>query len=167
MDHTENKGLKSMISDGTDLNITAVAGFLIFLFVSGVLVNLVLYGMYRGLDAWEEKQAAAPHPMAQHQLSGSAPSKSMGITQAEDNKRVIERIQGTYSVKDGPRLQVDDERDLNEMHRMEEPKLTEYMWVNKQQGVVQIPVDQAMKVIVQRGLPNVPSLKPAAVAAKK
>jgi|GEM_PF-5982384 len=152
--------------DGSDINIPAVAGFLVFLVVSFVLVNIFLYGMYRGMDTFAEKS----HPMAQHQDSQVA--KPMGITQAEDSKQIIQRIQNTYSLKDGPRLQVDDERDLNEMLRQEKPRLEEYNWINKEQHVVQIPVEHAMELLVQRGLPYVPAAKPAApvpvvVPAKK
>lgn len=158
MAHTENKNMNHGRgpADGTDINIPAVAGFLGFLVVSFVIVNTFLYGLYRGMDTFDEKS----HPMAQHQDSKIA--KPMGITQAEDNMQIIQRIQNTYSLKDGPRLQVDDERDLKEMHRQEAPKLEEYNWVNKEQHVVQIPVDRAMELLVKRGLPYVPAAKPSA-----
>ena len=164
MAHTENHGTGPSRgpADGTDINITAVMGFLVFLAISFVITNLVLYGMYRGLDVYDEKQQT----MNQHQESGVAESKSMGITQAENTTQIIQRIQNTYSVKDGPRLQVDDVRDLDEMHRAEEPRLNGYHWINQSQNVVQIPVEQAMDILVKRGLPNVPSPKPAAAAAK-
>jgi hypothetical protein len=158
MAHTEHKPMNNGRgpADGTDINIAAVVGFLGFLVVSFVIVNAFLYGMYRGMDTFDEKS----HPMAQHQDSQIA--KPMGITQAEDSKQVIQRIQNTYSLKDGPRLQVDDERDLNEMLREEKPRLEEYNWVNKEQHVVQIPVEHAMVLLVQRGLPYVPAAKPTA-----
>jgi len=160
MAHTEPHNTKNGRgpADGTDINMPAVVGFLAFLVVSFVIVNAFLYGMYRGMDMVDEKT----HPMSQHQDSGIV--KPMGITQAENTDAVIKRIQNTYSPKDGPRLQVDDERDLLEMHRMEEPKLHGYVWVNKDQHVVQIPVERAMEILVQRGLPNVPAAKPAAPA---
>ena len=167
MAHTENHGTGPTRgpADGTDIHIGAVLGFLIFLAISFVLTNLALYGMYRGLDVYDEKQQT----MNQHQESGVADSKSLGITQAESIKQSMQRIQNTYSPKDGPRLQVDDERDLEEMHRSEEPKLEGYHWVNQSQSVVQIPVDQAMEILVKRGLPYVPAQKPVApaVAAAK
>jgi len=162
MAHTENHGTGPARgpADGTDINIPAVLGFLVFLAISFLLTNLALYGMYRGLDVYDEKQQT----MNQHQESGVAESKSLGITQAESNSRIIQRIQNTYSLKDGPRLQVDDVRDLDEMHRSEEPKLNGYHWVNQSQNVVQIPVGQAMEILVKRGLPNVPATKPATAA---
>ena len=163
MAHTENHGTSPTRgpADGTDINIPAVLGFLAFLAISFILTNLVLYGMYRGLDVYDEKQQT----MNQHQESGVSESKSMGITQAESNTQIIQRIQNTYSLKDGPRLQVDDVRDLDEMHRSEEPKLNGYHWVNQNQDVVQIPVEQAMEILVKRGLPYVPAQKPAATTA--
>jgi len=43
--------------------------------------------------------------------------------------------------------------DLAAMRAAEEKALTTYGWVDQQKGVVRIPIDQAMKLTLQRGLP--------------
>jgi hypothetical protein len=56
----------------------------------------------------------------------------------------------------GPRLQTTPERDLQQFRADEDKRLNSYYWIDKQKGTVHIPIDQAMKKIVQTGLPGFP-----------
>ena len=49
-----------------------------------------------------------------------------------------------------PRLQIDAPEDLKKMREQEDSVLTSYGWVNKQEGIVRIPVERAMDLLVQR-----------------
>ena len=50
-------------------------------------------------------------------------------------------------------LQVNEPRDLAAQRAWESSLLTNYAIVNKDAGVVRIPVERAMEIIAQRGLP--------------
>jgi len=52
-----------------------------------------------------------------------------------------------------PRLQLSPPADLEAFRAGEETDLTTYGWVNKTAGVVRIPIDQAMDLLLQKGLP--------------
>lgn len=52
-----------------------------------------------------------------------------------------------------PHLQVSSGQDLKELHAREQGVLTQYRWVNKDTGVVGIPIDRAIELLSQRGLP--------------
>lgn len=52
-----------------------------------------------------------------------------------------------------PRLQVSSGQDLLELRAKERSALSSYRWINKDQGVVGIPIDKAIEVLAQRGLP--------------
>ncbi|HYL47537.1 MAG TPA: hypothetical protein VEU52_10955 [Candidatus Limnocylindrales bacterium] len=52
-----------------------------------------------------------------------------------------------------PRLQVHPRLDLEKYLDAENRTLTTYGWVDKQNGVVRIPVDRAMELLLERGLP--------------
>lgn len=52
-----------------------------------------------------------------------------------------------------PRLQVSPTRDLTQMRQAEETILNTYRWVDKDAGIVGIPVEQAIKILAERGLP--------------
>ncbi len=53
-----------------------------------------------------------------------------------------------------PRLQTNPRQDLSDLRSQEEQLLTSYGWVDKNAGLVRIPIDQAMKLTLQRGLPT-------------
>ena len=52
-----------------------------------------------------------------------------------------------------PRLQVAPARDWQQLHASQEQLLSSYGWVDKQAGVVRIPISRAMDVLAERGLP--------------
>jgi hypothetical protein len=56
----------------------------------------------------------------------------------------------------GPRLQTDPESDLRQLRTDEEKKLNTYYWIDKQKGVVHLPIDEAMKKLVETGIPGFP-----------
>jgi hypothetical protein len=60
-----------------------------------------------------------------------------------------------------PRLQETPALEMRKMREAEEAALTNTRWIDKQQGIVQIPIDRAMELIGQRGLPHWPAAKEA------
>jgi len=52
-----------------------------------------------------------------------------------------------------PRLQVAPEEDLKAFRNREEAELQSYGWIDKQTGVVRIPIERAMDLLVEKGLP--------------
>jgi hypothetical protein len=61
-----------------------------------------------------------------------------------------------------PQLQTDPAADLKRFRANEEAELNHYGWIDRQKGIVRIPIEQAMELIVQRGLPT---RKPGSVDA--
>jgi hypothetical protein len=56
----------------------------------------------------------------------------------------------------GPRLQTDAAGDLQKFRADEERRLNTYYWMDKQKGIVHIPIDQAMKKLAATGAPGFP-----------
>jgi len=52
-----------------------------------------------------------------------------------------------------PRLQAKPRLELLEMRAEEDAVLQSYGWVDRDKGVARMPIDEAMKIVVQRGLP--------------
>ncbi len=52
-----------------------------------------------------------------------------------------------------PRLQISPPEDLKEMRAAEDVALNSYGWVNRQTGIVRIPIDRAIGLLADRGLP--------------
>ena len=55
-----------------------------------------------------------------------------------------------------PRLQSNPSADLEKFRRQENEILNSYGWVNRTTGIVRIPIEHAMELVVQRGLPPAP-----------
>jgi len=56
----------------------------------------------------------------------------------------------------GPRLQVHPEADLAAFRSRENEILDGYAWVDKEKGIARIPVEEAMRIVAERGLPAFP-----------
>lgn len=65
-----------------------------------------------------------------------------------------------------PRLQVTPSADLESMRASEENLLDSYGWVDRNAGVVRIPIDRAMELLLQRGYPARPQPPAANQEAK-
>jgi hypothetical protein len=52
-----------------------------------------------------------------------------------------------------PRLQQSPPIDLREMRGAEDQLLHHYSWADRDKGIVRVPIDRAMDLLVQRGLP--------------
>ena len=61
-----------------------------------------------------------------------------------------------------PRVQTDDgNQDVADLHAREDLLLENYSWVDQSQGKVRIPIERAMELIAQRGLPVAPTVEQA------
>lgn len=53
-----------------------------------------------------------------------------------------------------PRFQANPQQELRELRAKQKALLDGYGWVNKEGGVARIPIEDAMKMVVERGLPS-------------
>lgn len=59
-----------------------------------------------------------------------------------------------------PRLQIDPAADLARFRAEEDKKLNTYYWIDKQKGIVHIPIAQAMKELAAKGIAGFPKAPP-------
>jgi hypothetical protein len=90
------------------------------------VVHLLIYVLFGYFNRRENVQAPADYPLAAAQGHREPPE---------------------------PRLQIDPRRDLADLRAREDEQLTSYGWVDKNAGIVRIPIDAAMKLTLERGLP--------------
>jgi hypothetical protein len=65
----------------------------------------------------------------------------------------VPRLAGEREATPGPRLQVDANKELRQMRAGEEAVLNSYGWVDKDSGIVRIPIQRAMEILAKKGLP--------------
>lgn len=110
-----------------DANAAWIFGIVVFLLISGLIIHFCLAGVQQRM----EKQ-----PMPQDSWEGARPAAN---TLAE--------------LKGVPLLQIAPEIDLKEFRAREDAELSSYGWIDRTTGVVRIPVERAMELVAQRGLP--------------
>jgi hypothetical protein len=106
-----------------DLNLKGIAIFVVALVVTLVFVHLVAIQTFRFFVSHEGKPA--PYSYVKAPLTESI---------------------GAGLLVDAPRL-------LRDMRQQEDQTLNTSGWVDRSRGIVRIPIDRAMDLIIQRGLP--------------
>jgi hypothetical protein len=107
-----------------DMNVNAVALFAVSLVVALTIVHYLAVVMFRHL-ASQPSSYLPPTPLA-----------------ASREKFA------------GPRLLVDQALDMNKLHASEQSVLNSYDWVDRDHGIVHIPIDRAIELVAQRGIPT-------------
>ena len=73
---------------------------------------------------------------------------------AQSFDKPVSPLQIQNETPDGPRLQVVPGLDLRLQNEAEGERLNGYGWVDQGAGVVHIPIDKAVDVLVEKGLPT-------------
>lgn len=60
----------------------------------------------------------------------------------------------------GPQLQTGAQADLSEFRAQEEKRLNTYYWIDRRNGIVHIPIAQAIKKLAATGVPGFPKASP-------
>jgi hypothetical protein len=150
--------------DESDLSIRGIITFGIMLAIGGVFAFVLMKGfLSSGLPLslpWFEAKLFPQQPLtpAQQQLQQQRQAQGKAVPSEEAGNRPEapgrgdeeQRLQRTFPV---PRLQYDDVRDMQLFRGSEEQWLSS-TWKDGQ-GNVHISIDQAKKLLVQRGLPQV------------
>jgi hypothetical protein len=58
-----------------------------------------------------------------------------------------------------PRLQTDPSTDFGQFRAAEEKRLNSYYWIDRNKGIVHIPIAQTMKEVVEKGIDGFPREK--------
>jgi hypothetical protein len=74
-------------------------------------------------------------------------------TQYTKGEVPLPRLAKEREINPQPRLEVDAPSQLREMRAGEDARLSSYGWVDKDAGIVRIPIDRAMEILASQGLP--------------
>jgi hypothetical protein len=112
-----------------DVSAKWIFGIVAFLVVAGLVMHFCLAGMMQRLGR---------KPTPRDAFTG-AQGSSPGM--AELNTNV-------------PHLQLSPAEDLEQFRAREEAELNTYGWIDRTAGVVRVPIERAMELVLQRGLPT-------------
>lgn len=111
----------------SDINVGGVFAFGAGLTAVAAVVFVFVWLLFVYFDRRERPAEPSPNPMAAGQDTRLPPQ---------------------------PRLQTAPREDLAALRAREDARLNAYEWVDKAAGTVRIPIAEAMKLTVQRGLPT-------------
>lgn len=128
----------------SDIGATGVLYFLLGLAVAGFLVYFIVDGLYHYMDKRSEAEQTPVNP-----LVNNAPA---------DTRRIPNEYNGDYEKFSkgnfpAPQLEIDERNQLDKIRKEEERTLASYDYIDKNAGTVRIPIERAMDLIAQRGLP--------------
>ena len=134
MDKPNNISATTPGYETRDANAGGVFKFLVALGIVLVVTGLVCWGLFRYFSAHGVDQAASDSPFAD-----------------------------TRQLPLGPQLQVNPREDWLKFRDEQEKSLETYAWENRTAGTVRVPIEEAMELLVKKGVPvqGVPQSQPA------
>jgi hypothetical protein len=120
-----------------DLTPAAILYFLLILGVGIIISLFILVGVFDYLDRREKASQPAVNPLITHI--------------PEDTRHVTPGYPETAFPS--PRLEDDERGQLNSILTREQDRLYTYGWIDQKAGTMHIPIERAMDLLVQRGLP--------------
>ena len=120
-----------------------VGVFFIFCFVMGKVINSAIVKSDGPLNRWNQSSA------------GPAIKREDLTSNAVMEQRELQQMTQRFPT---PRLQTDDgNQEIADMHAREDLLLNYYSWVDQPGGKLRIPINKAMELIAQHGLPVAPA----------
>jgi len=135
-DDFHNVGVEHEASDA-DVHVRAIFWFGGIIAAVAIVCALIVWGLFNLM----ESQAAARDP----KMSPLAmPAAHMPRTTAGSP---------FFGAGSGPQLMIDEPEHLAHQRQLENTRLHQYGWVDERTGVTRLPIEQAKKLLAERGLP--------------
>ncbi|MBB6146461.1 hypothetical protein HNQ77_004433 [Silvibacterium bohemicum] len=139
----------------TDVSVQGIFVFLVGLFACVAVFFVFCFGMGKVINNALSKSDG---PVNKWNASSAEPTGKLRNMESNPAQEQQELHQLTQSFPT-PRLQVDDgNQDVAGLHEREDLLLDHYSWIDRGQGKVRIPIERAMELIAQRGLPVAPAV---------
>lgn len=123
-----------------DIGAGGVLYFLLGLAVFGLIAHFLMTGLYSYLEKRTEAEQAPVSPLV---MNAPADTRHLSVDYRDYLKQNFP----------SPRLEIDERTQLNKIRLNEEETLSTYDYVDQKAGIVRIPIERAMDLIAERGLP--------------
>jgi hypothetical protein len=127
--HADEASNPTVHHETSDINLRGVLAFAVGLAVTAAVIHFAVWVLFAYFNTREGLPVTPQYPLAVGQQNRLPPE---------------------------PRLQTDPRQDLKNLRADEDTILDGYGWVDRNNQVVRIPIDQAMKLTLERGLPARP-----------
>lgn len=150
-DHKPEEVDASAGYEQTDVRVTGIIVFLVSLAIFVAVCGILTIGMGHLINAWMDKQDGPTSKWAT-----TVDVRQLG--NLPNNPELQHKMAELTQQFPTPRVQTDDgNQDVADLHQREDLLLDHYSWVDASQrgaqAKVRIPIERAMELIAQRGLP--------------
>jgi hypothetical protein len=141
----------------TDVSAHGIIVFLIGLFISVGVFFVFCFGMGKVINNALEKRDGPPNQW-NRESAEAGKTYHMESNPAMEQQQLKQLTQAFPT----PRLQGDDGNlDTADLHAREDLLLDNYSWIDRSRGTIRIPIERAMELVAQRGLPVAQQSQPA------
>jgi hypothetical protein len=150
-EHDEQKNLSAQQAyETTDVNIPGVIVFLVALSLFVTVFFVFCFGMGKVINTALERRDGPPNKWSSLATEPAGKRQNMAPNPVMEQEQLAQLTQRFVT----PRLQTDDgNQDTADLHAREDLLLEHYSWVDRNQGKVRVPIELAMQLIAERGLP--------------
>ncbi len=127
-----------------DIGVAGVLYFIIGLVFAGILVHFIVTGLFGFLNRKYETEQPPVSPLVKN---APADTRRIPLQYGNDYQKYLRENFPS------PQLETDERSQLNDIRLHEEDTLSTYGWVDQKAGTVHIPIDRAIDILAQRGLP--------------
>lgn len=125
--HDSHTGSSDEVFDG-EISYKQIIQFMGYLLILTAITFVLMWWMLQGMEGSLARNDAAPSPIPEANQPPESP---------------------------GPQLQFyPPVADIERLHAWEEERLDSYAWENEAAGVARIPIERAMELMAERGLPR-------------
>ena len=116
-----------VVHEESDVNVGAILRFGLGLLLIAAFIHVFLWWLQGTYSRQNQRAQTQIYPLAAGQQDRLPPS---------------------------PRFQENPQQEMQDLRAKQGALLEGYGWVNKEDGVARIPIEDAMKMVVERGLPT-------------
>jgi hypothetical protein len=124
--HSPDYDNPEIAHEESDVNVSAILRYGLALAIAAAVIHVFLYWLVGVYERQYQRTQTQVYPMAVGRQDRLPPE---------------------------PRLQDNPQEDLRSLRTRQDTRLHEYGWVNKEAGIARIPIEEAMRIVVQQGLP--------------
>ena len=127
MSEPHNLDNPEVAHEESDVNVRAILGWGLGLIVLALVVHVFLWWLIGLYQSQAQRADTRIYPLAAGQQDALPPE---------------------------PRLQTTPQQDMRALRDAQRARLQEHQWINRDAGVARIPIEDAMRIVVERGLPT-------------
>jgi hypothetical protein len=156
MSDSRHNGKSNNIEPGYEeskVELGAITWFVVILSISVVFIGWLMVGLLNSFEGREQKSELESRPSP---FAAERPK-----IPAEPRLQLAPNTEEQIDKREPPNLKAQHPlQEMKDLRSNWEKQLTTYGWVDEQSGVVRIPISDAKRLLLQRGLPTRSTKKP-------